>query len=1456
MIAFAQHVQAQPKYGISAITTVTPPYPITLDGFVAEGGTKIALQILPTDVTIAQYPVLLKLVISGNGITLESKTLTIHEPVYLNGNEITRLDGNDLQAFFNPDNLIFNGYSKTQYQRNGRLPEGVYTVGFELYDVLRKIQVASVKSTLVFLFLNEVPSLNLPLNNDVISAAGTQVVNFRWSTRHSPLAATFFTPQYLFELWDIQPDGMNPYEVVRGTRPVYASTVSSTYVSYGVTEPPLLPGHTYAWRVRETDPDGKTLFKNEGYSEVYTFKYGVNCPVPELKADKAGTSNLSVLWQASPDQNKFELRYRDKKKKNPEWYTQSVNTLSSKVENLKSNTVYEIEVCAICGDQRSEYSNRLEMNTRQNTSFKCGQIDSSKLPQNQNPLRKLSHGDVFKAFGFDVEVKEASGSGGTFTGKGYVLVPLLNFIKIEAKFDNARINEDYQLIGGEVKTVYNLKNSLTYIPGQGVAGLSDLTDLAKLIAGDKEKNKFDDLADKKIEIDSVKDIKIEGNKIVVTDANGKTEEVPLSAGKVVSIKTDEGKEYVIDSNGTIYSSGNSGQKAKSGTPSGPITTAAQAGKGSPKYNVSFIPHKLQEYGFDYPTDKSPKDNYEQVNLTENPMLVPWKSLEAGHIERTVAEITGGPADSVRYYRQSNNVVMTAPGEKATQQQIMLNGNGKNDEDKLFAWYAAHNQADTGKTYARVLAGQLNLITYEKKSIKVVLVPVNNASCPDAAYVKTELNKIYKSAVVDWDVAQGNNIKVTFTGSVFDNTDPDDRMNYTDDMKAAISVLKEDAQYNRETYYLFFLDNAKDPSTKGYMPLKQQFGFIFKYKQYPDEYLRTIAHELGHGPFRLWHTFSNSNKYIQPQGTTDNLMDYANASALKLNKYQWDWMHDPEWRLYWFTEEDEAAAKSFEGYYLCPNGAPIYLPKTVTKICFVKDNIGCPRGSLLSFIDKGVGYMLSIPTPMGQVSGVSYHGYCVGTSVYPTKSDYGENIKIRKGFRYLGLKGEELFAIYESNYKTQKSYGEYTLDDNDIDKYYDVKKSYKVEDELSCNGCDDDISEKLYGKKGKYNLTVRYNKTKNKWSVFFKLEGNPANSKVKSQRERIERQVSDLMTEKINELKGVNGDKSKAYSQKTEDGGDFLTAEMNGLGWLSALGDLGSSVWEEATLPKGYWNKENGYETSSIHVPPTLSGVGDGAIDLVSDYPQLIKMAYDVATKEEVRNGIWESVKNISPSSVKSMVTDAVKSKIDNYNFSDKPYLGYHEIGKDGVAVINTLMGGAFTNVGKGTLENGIKETGDKIKNSIKKKLEDIEKYFDTKEFADRVKDRLSKYKGELTQEKWLERYKTLIKNREIGKLTEEQFEILEGGAKPKKCIKTTDGRRYFDNVLDDVAREVKSGPVTLSQYRDQILKDIEIIKLNLTKGQVNKIEWHCFDGVEKSAIDDFIKAQLKDKSSMFEIIRY
>ena len=61
-------------------------------------------------------------------------------------------------------------------------------------------------------------------------------------------------------------------------------------------------------------------------------------------------------------------------------------------------------------------------------------------------------------------------------------------------------------------------------------------------------------------------------------------------------------------------------------------------------------------------------------------------------------------------------------------------------------------------------------------------------------------------------------------------------------------------------------------------------------------------------------------------------------------------------------------------------------------------------------------------------------------------------------------------------------------------------------------------------------------------------------------------------------------------------------------------------------------------------------------------------------------------------------------------------------------------------------------------------------------------------------------------------VTEAKFQELMGSDVTHLEIQTGSGKRYIDNVLDGTAREVKSGNVTWGAYKEQVLKDIQIIK--------------------------------------------
>lgn len=390
------------------------------------------------------------------------------------------------------------------------------------------------------------------------------------------------------------------------------------------------------------------------------------------------------------------------------------------------------------------------------------------------------------------------------------------------------------------------------------------------------------------------------------------------------------------------------------------------------------------------------------------------------------------------------------------------------------------------------------------------------------------------------------------------------------------------------------------------------------------------------------------------------------------------------------------------------------------------------------------------------------------------------------------------------------------------------------------------------KEGKYNITVR--QKDGVFSSKFELTGK-GNSKIpSSQKTGIEQEVQNSINDVLKDLNNPKDINSLSKKTKVNDFG-FYVAQMTGKEWITTLSDLGTNVWEQAALPENYWNEDKGSKTNNVRMPALFTGVSDGVISEVTEYPQLIKLGYDVATKKEVRTGLWESVKGISVETIKDAAVDFYEEKKANYT-SDKSYIVNHTVGKDGVQVASILFGGGGIKAIVKNVDEGVDNVGKKVKDAIQKKLDDIDEFMKTPDFKNLLDDAWKRYKGKLSREKWEERYKTLYKNKGKGKIAEDTFNDLMGADAIQLEIQVGNSKRYVDNVLNGTAREIKSGKVSWSAYKDQVLKDIDIVKAQLK--DISKVEWHCFDGVDQSFIDN-VKTELQKaglSEADFKIIKY
>ena len=343
--------------------------------------------------------------------------------------------------------------------------------------------------------------------------------------------------------------------------------------------------------------------------------------------------------------------------------------------------------------------------------------------------------------------------------------------------------------------------------------------------------------------------------------------------------------------------------------------------------VDFYAPVSQNYGYDAYENAILSGNYDNVSIKGKQYHVPWKSVAVQKPESVVAIVRLKEKDKpagakLKFITTTGQEAKQVTRADDTTYHVVLPPVTSEGEFGLLATYSYKNEEDKEIT---VNAGQANITGYTTNPQKVVIVPVNgNKAGLTATGLKKALDEIYKQAATTWNVEiyNGNlQVKSVYADDgKLDDGETGFLSNYTEEMNEVIETFKDrpGVDIDKNTCYLFLVDKAKSgPGKCGFMPLKRPFGFIFTDSRCSNNISHTIAHELGHGPFRLYHTFSSENEYKQGKGTTDNLMDYMTSTEKlgenkALYKYQWDLIHDPEAMIALFQDEEEGEAS----YRIC------------------------------------------------------------------------------------------------------------------------------------------------------------------------------------------------------------------------------------------------------------------------------------------------------------------------------------------------------------------------------------------------------------------------------------------------------------------------------------------------------------------------------------------------------------
>lgn len=966
-------LRAQTTYPVQINAHLLPPYTLYLSDYYSGTREKLTLTLINRDQFKPSLTVRLRLIITApGGVRLQTNDNAYIEPIVVETGVPLRLTQEDLEPYFRNENLITQGYLAA-----GKLPEGSVEFCFQAMEAYTGRALSASTCTRAFMTSQKPPLLSLPLNNENIAFREPLNVLFQWTPLHQGLAMVEYE-FILKELWD---NGMTVQAAFAYSPEIYRETTRSTSLPYGAMQPALLPGKRYAWCIRAQARDGVdalNVFQNDGYTEVRTFTLQDNCVPPGIVSAVAERKTLQLEWPAMPEHIGFTVSYRLKSTTgtaNP-WKEMQAPEPKAILYGLQSGGVYEYRVGGFCVAGQPVYTPILEAAIPAVDSARlaqCGIMPAINLT-NQQPLKELKTGEVIMANDFPVTVTKVSGANGVYTGEGWVIVPWLNDAKIAVAFTSITVNSDKQMTVGYIDAKYDKKE------GQ-IANLDEVFeggfDVGNVKTGITKVDYEFDFSIPGVEAFSLND---EGD-LIITDDTGEPHTVVPDDKEG---QGNEGNKVVVfpmtvkDKNGNVYQVEKVTETDPATGEEKEVAKATFVGKaGTPLASGSFDPNQLDGdkavvtfekgkgiYAFDtwqpwYADISLIKDKY-GPELWDG-YRAAWKFLPTGGSDEVSARIV---IKDTKVIKPEQVIFKTPKGTEFASEYrvadqtyiIKLAAGPEGDAQEVYALFPK-----TKDTYYTL--GKLNVATYAAQTYTVVLVPVNDAPVPEQA-IRDTLKATYGPIAVTWTIKKDDNFAYDGNYRLMENNTG--LSTYNDDMRALNNRYRADrgTKFDKSANYLFFLkatgsDKINDRDFTGFMPRGAQFGYIFTSEIPQANVAVTVAHELGHGRWKLFHTF-DSHYGGYKRGETDNLMDYRNGGVIA--KWQWDIIGDPAMLVSIF-ESDEASANLFASVpeellnpentfnFLTPSAKKLTLPKD----CSVSFNYGITNPAE---IENAIGYVYS------------------------------------------------------------------------------------------------------------------------------------------------------------------------------------------------------------------------------------------------------------------------------------------------------------------------------------------------------------------------------------------------------------------------------------------------------------------------------------------------------------------
>ena len=358
-----------------------------------------------------------------------------------------------------------------------------------------------------------------------------------------------------------------------------------------------------------------------------------------------------------------------------------------------------------------------------------------------------------------------------------------------------------------------------------------------------------------------------------------TGKVDPKTGIAPKVTLPKGRDYVItDSQGKVYQLDESGKVTAKGTREQGTQLAQQAGKGDSKNPPISNKHFKVEWLF----------NDELANDTTGE--IPYKALVKG--KTSSFELRIQPADTTQYdffFHTENGVKLEA--ESKGEGLYKITRKGAFDFAQEEVWVVAKEKKDK-KGKKEELIGKCILVHLSPKEVNVALVPTQSGQNLQEAIAQVQ--QIYEKVGVTLHITTEKPFDISDqlkNGTLPTENEFGDLSTYSPEQNAVIAKFATNRKPKDNTYYIFLVNDGT--GDHGYMRLGGQYGFVYSTNA------RTIAHELGHGIFKLEHPFKGKNA---DKGKTTALMDYNEGQDFFYR--DWKQISDPKVKLYAFQKQSE------------------------------------------------------------------------------------------------------------------------------------------------------------------------------------------------------------------------------------------------------------------------------------------------------------------------------------------------------------------------------------------------------------------------------------------------------------------------------------------------------------------------------------------------------------------------